>query len=317
MCGIKKRFKAVKRALLAALSSVLIFLCVSTIYNHAALSADGGKLSPPGELVDLGGHRLHVYSEGPKGGAPTLVFLSGSATVAPVYNFKPLYSLLAGQHHIVVVEEAGYGYSDICDAPRDAKSKLSDIRRALFLAGESGPYILVPHSMSGIEALYWAQNYPDEVDGIIGLDMAVPDSYRDYNFSAFGFQAGLVAARAASWLGLLRIPGVYPMDTGALSADEIEQQKLLLYRNAFNADYVGEGKRIRANADTVKNGKIPDIPYLLFTSNGKETGQAWIACQDAFARAVDAELVPLDCGHYIFQHQPEAIAQKITEYLGR
>ena len=53
---------------------------------------------------------------------------------------------------------------------------LNEVRQGLSLAGESGPYILFPHSMSGLEAVYWAQQYPDEVTAIIGLDMAVPEA---------------------------------------------------------------------------------------------------------------------------------------------
>jgi len=312
---IKKLFKITKKILFIALSLILIFLCVSAIYNRIMLDLEADKLMPPGKMVDVGGHRLHVYTEGSRNNTPSLVFMSGSATVSPVYNFKPLYSLLSDKYRIIVIEEAGYGYSDIYATPRDAESKLSNIRRALSLAGENVPYILIPHSMSGIEALYWAQNYPDEIKGIIGLDMAVPDSYQNYNFSDFGFRAEIRIAQIASWLGLLRIPGLYPIYAKGLSADEIEQQKLLLYRNAFNIDYIDEGKSIKANADIVKNGKIPDIPYLMFTSNGKETGRDWIACENNFAKSVNAGLVSLDCSHYIFQYQPEKIAEKIIEYM--
>ena len=58
-------------------------------------------------------------------------------------------------------------------------SLLADTRIALEGAGVKAPYVLCPHSYSGIEALYWAQTYPDEIEAIIGLDMAVPEHY-DY-----------------------------------------------------------------------------------------------------------------------------------------
>ncbi len=65
-------------------------------------------------------------------------------------------------YRTVVVEKAGYGYSDVSDISRDIDTILEETREALTQAGEEGPYILYPHSMSGIEALYWAQKYPDE-----------------------------------------------------------------------------------------------------------------------------------------------------------
>ncbi len=45
-----------------------------------------------------------------------------------------------------------------------------------------GPYLLIPHSMSGLEAIYWAQNFPNEVSGIVSIDMAVPYSYDGFDF---------------------------------------------------------------------------------------------------------------------------------------
>ena len=67
------------------------------------------------------------------------------------------------------MERDGYGFSDTADTPRDIDTVLEETKEALTLAGESGPYILFPHSLSGIEAIYWGQKYPSEVKGIIGL----------------------------------------------------------------------------------------------------------------------------------------------------
>src|SRR5699024_12131853 len=64
---------------------------------------------------------------------------------------------------------------------RDIDTMLSETREALKQAGISDPYILFPHSMSGIEALYWAEKYPDEVKAIVGLDMATPEAYEELN----------------------------------------------------------------------------------------------------------------------------------------
>ena len=46
--------------------------------------------------------------------------------------------------------------------------------------GEAEPYILVPHSMSGSEAIRWKQKYPDDIRAIIGIDVATPLAYRNW-----------------------------------------------------------------------------------------------------------------------------------------
>jgi len=155
-----------------------------------------------------------------------LVFLSGSATVAPAYDFKVIYQKLTTQFKIIVIEKFGYGYSDICETDCDIDSLLSTERQALEILGEKGPFILVPHSMSGLEAIRWKQKYSDEVKAIIGIDMA----------------------HIAKKFKLHKIPNLYPLNKRCLTKEEINQQKLLAKRNAFNICYVNEGKEVLNNA---------------------------------------------------------------------
>jgi pimeloyl-ACP methyl ester carboxylesterase len=311
--GMKGLVKITGKLILALLCIVFIFLLATTIYHHVSLGNEGNAILPNGILVDVDGHKIHVYAEGEKGNRPTLVFMSGSATVSPVYDFKPLYSLLSDEYRIAVVEKAGYGYSDIYEVGRDIETMLNEVRQGLSLAGESGPYILFPHSMSGLEAVYWAQQYPDEVMAIIGLDMAVPESYEYFNFSSLNQL--MYIGRATVWLGLHRIPGVYPLNESSLTEHEKEQQKLLMYRNAVNIDYILEGKSVYNNAMTVSSGGALDLPILMFVSDGREIGEYWIPCQERFAARSGAQLIQLDCGHYVHNVEHEYIAEKTLEYL--
>ena len=75
--------------------------------------------------------------------------------MAPVYDFKVLYEKLLHDFRVIVIEKYGYGYSDIWDSPCDIDTLVSIQRQALAALGEAGPYILAPHSMSGIEAIRW------------------------------------------------------------------------------------------------------------------------------------------------------------------
>ena len=131
------------------------------------------KLKCNGELVTINAHKIHIYRAG-NTDAPTIVFMSGHCTVSPVYDFKVLYEKLLQDFRIIVIEKFGYGYSDIWDSPCDIDTLLSIQRQALAALGETGPYILAPHSMSGLEAIRWKQMYPNEVSAIIGIDMATP-----------------------------------------------------------------------------------------------------------------------------------------------
>lgn len=129
-----------------------------------------------GELVSVNGHNIHIYRQGDIN-KPKIVLMAGSATVAPIYDFKVLYEKLANDFRVIVIEKFGYGYSEIYDSPGDIDSLVSMQKQALDIIGEKGPYILMPHSMSGLEALRWKQMYSDDVSAIIGNDMATPLTY--------------------------------------------------------------------------------------------------------------------------------------------
>ena len=142
---------------------------------------------------------MHVYAQGD--GPQTLVFMAGHGTSNPVLDFKPLWSRLAESYRVVIVEKAGYGWSSVSSSSRDLDILLEQTRQALLLAGETGPYVLVPHSMSALEAIYWAQMYPDEILAITALDPSVPTAV---NAMPDPPKAQLYAMYLVSRLGLSR-----------------------------------------------------------------------------------------------------------------
>ena len=141
---------------------IIAFSLVLAVFHRINLRIEQERLQPPGHMVDVNGEMMHVYIAGDNDEAPLIVFLTGHGTFAPVYNFKPLYSLLTDNHRIAVIEPFGYGYSDISSASRDI---------------DTVPFLISPHSMSGVLALRWAQVYPDEVAGIFAIDVGLPDMY--------------------------------------------------------------------------------------------------------------------------------------------
>lgn len=292
---------------------LVISLAIIATYNYIALKVEESKIKPIGQMIDVGGYKVHVYTEGENFDSPTLVFLSGSGTVAPAYDFKPLYSLLSDKYRIAVVEKAGYGYSDIVDIPRDVDTMVEELRLALKGANIKYPYILIPHSMSGLESIYWAQKYPEEIAGIVGLDMAVPYSYDEFDFSRISKMMYL--GGTTSKLGLIRIPGVYPLNTSTLTDAEKYQQRLLMYRNAVNSVYIKEGQAVYESSRTVLNGGVISCPVLMFSSNGEEVGDFWISTQERFAKENNAQLEIFDCGHYIHYYKSDVMVEKIKDFI--
>lgn len=272
------------------------------------------ELKCNGELVKINNHKIHIYIKGNKNN-PTLVFMSGSGTVSPVYDFKILYSKLVDSFRIIVIEKFGYGYSDIfaCDCNIDAVVELE--KEALDILDEKGPYILVPHSMSGLEAIRWKQLYPEKVKGIIGLDMATPLSYKNWTNEVI--EKKIKMMQNLRKFKIQNIPFLNPINKRGLSKDEIKQLGLLVKRNAFNFCYINEAKAVLKNAEIVeKSGKIT-CPTLLFSSNGKQTMKNWISSQKQFAEIMKANLICFDCGHYIHYYKSVEISKQIIEFINK
>ncbi len=270
------------------------------------------KLRDNLEFVKVSGHRMHIFRAGSEAGSK-LVFMSGSGTVAPMYDFKVLYEKLMSSFRVIVIEKFGYGYSDLYDAPCDVDTVVDLQRKALVELGEKGPYILLPHSMSGLEAIRWSQSYPDEVAGIVGLDMALPKTYQEWGSE--GLQKRIQAMKKLRRLHEKGLLFWYPLNKRSLTKDEAIQQRLLWKRNAMNDCFISAAKEVLKNAETAASGGRICCPLLMFVSNGKQVSPNWISHQKGFARQENGRLIHLSCGHYVHYYESEMIAERVKEFV--
>lgn len=309
---MKKR----KKYFVIAFATILILFLAIYIYHRFQLDNEAELLTPLGEFVEIDGHNMSIYTEGT--GDKTIVFMSGGGTCSPILDFKSLYSLLSDKYKIVVVEKFGYGFSDVIDKERTISSILEDTRTALKSAGIEAPYILCPHSMSGIEAIYWAQQYPDEISAIIGLDMAVPKAYEEYSIN----MPMLKLSQFAANIGITRILNVSESDAikyGTLTENEKDIYRAVFFTRTATETMLNEVGCIKENAKIADEGIIPQVPTLLFVSNGLETGwdqETWRNYQNEYIEAVEnGMIIEADCPHYIHNYEYEMISEKIVEFV--
>lgn len=295
---------------------LLLFLLISYINNKIQLNNEENLRQPLGNLVEVNGKRMSIYSEG--SGKKTLVFMSGGGTVSPILDFRSLYTLLSDEYKVVVVEKFGYGFSDIVESKRDIDTILSEIRTGLLKAGIEPPYVLLPHSMSGIEALYWASEFPEEIESIVGLDMAVPEAYEELNINS-GMLKLLQFARK---IGLTRFfSNMAESDAikyGNLTEKEKDIYKALFHSRAMNNTMISETLKIKENSKKVGD-KVPEIPILIFVSNGEGTGfskDEWRNFLVDFSnKTVNKEIIYLEAPHYIHNHNYKEMAEIIKNWL--
>ena len=313
----KKIFKWALIAIPILLIVFITFIIGSSYLEHRNLVKEEKEEYPaPGTLVDVNndGNKLHVYTKGE--GDKTLVFMSGFGTSSPVYDFKVLFDKLAKDYKIAVVERAGYGWSEISSSSRDIDTVLKETRQALKIAGEEGPYVLFPHSMAGLEALYWANLYPKEVDVIIGLDPLVPE----YNLETEENPSLSYLITFLTRSGLVRNqPDVYnnnfpAVKKGLLTEKETKIARTIFYRRVQTKNMWEEVNMLEGNAKKVLEEGKPQIPFYAFISAENEK-DLWKESIIDYTKKTGGKHFILDGGHYIHLDYPEVIAKKSREII--
>ena len=303
-----------RKRLLFLLGAVLVFVLASFTYHRLALQREKASLKPMGQMVSVNGHDMSVFVKGE--GPQTLVFLSGAGTASPILDFKDLYDGLSKQYKIVVVERAGYGYSEDTSKSRDVSEVLSETRQALARAHVSGPYIILSHSMASLETLLWQEKYPSEVKAIIGLDWALPESYAHLKMHP----QILRMARWGSQLGLLRyLPSRLYVPNENLSSSDRRLYQRIAYRQILSQAMLNESLSVKENAKKVDAKIDSQIPTLLLVSNGEGTSfskEEWRNYAARFAKdQKNIELTFYDAPHYLYHYQTKEVVAKIEDFI--
>lgn len=302
------------KRLLFLVGAVLVLLLASFTYHRLALQREKASLKPMGQMVSVNGHDMSIFVKG--NGPQTLVFLSGASTASPILDFKDLYDGLSKQYKIVVVERGGYGYSEDTSKSRDVSEVLSETRQALAKAHVSGPYIILSHSMASLETLLWQEKYPSEIQAVIGLDWALPESYSQLRMNS----QILRMARLGSQLGLLRyIPSRLYVPNENLSSSDRRLYQRIAYRQILSQAMLNESLSVKGNAKKVDAKINSQIPTLLLVSNGEGTSfskEEWRHYATRFAKdQKNIELTFYDAPHYLYHYQTKEVVAKIEDFI--
>ena len=293
---------------------LILFLGGTFGFHQLSLQKESKLLMPIGKKVVVNGHQMNVYIKGE--GSETIVFLSGAGIASPILDFKNLTDSLSKKYKVVVVERAGYGFSEDSDQSRDVMTVLSETRQALSQAEVSGPYVIVSHSMASLESLAWQEKYPNEVRALIGLDWALPASYKDLK----EHPTLMTLAYWTSKIGLLRyFPESFYIKNPTLTETERQQYKLLAYKQLMSQAMLHESRLAKENAKKVPSSINPKIPALLLVSNGEGTTfsqSEWQRYAERFASdQSNVQVDYMDAPHDLYHYQSDAIVSRIKEFL--
>ncbi len=328
----RRGWRWLRRALAGLLALLVVVGIAGVSYQAAASAADRRNHPPPGMLVDVGGHRLHLWCAG--SGGPTVVLESGLGGFS--YDWNYIREDIAGFTRVCAYDRAGYGWSDPVQAPLSSGEVAEDLHDLLTGGGETGPYLLVGHSAGGVHVRSFARLFPDEVAGMVlvdssnenqGIRMTMLEPLEKEQLSS------LKACRLLSPLGLMRVLKVHMVPEDAPIGAEAKAAWLgRMNQNSFCGTAVREYQAFQADIrQTTPPASLGNIPLVVLT-RGRDISldelpptegvtqetlddatRVWLELQEELAGLSTNsthQIVP-DSGHYIHWDQPSIVLEAI------
>jgi pimeloyl-ACP methyl ester carboxylesterase len=272
------------RWLLYPVIAVLALASIGGGYETLGEAADAKAYPMPGQLIDVGGHRLHLSCSG--AGTPTVVLEPGAGGMSSILGW--IAPAVARDTRVCVYDRAGRGWSEPADTAQDGAQIATDLHTLLQRGHVPGPYVVAGHSFGGLYVLTFAARYPDEVAGMVLVDSTAPASAANpgtpspgHGGSSDGMSRVSALVSASARLGLARLYA--QSDFGSLpprSRDEVRASAATASTLRSTID-----EYLQATASTEQAAALGDFaakPLIVLTA-GSGHDAAWSAAQNRMA----------------------------------
>jgi len=317
-----------KRIAIGAAALLVVVPLAGLAYQSVASALDARRFPPPGRLVDVGGHRLHVHTQGDA--SPTVVLDAGLSGCSLSWSLvQPEVARFA---RVCAYDRAGHGWSDPAESPRTSLQIARELRTLLTNVRIPGPYVLVGHSFGGFNVRVFASEYPLDVAGLVLVDASleserVPASV-SRAVSALREQAR--AARVLSWFGIVRAFFIEP--NAMLPASARDAEMAVNSRTRYLDTVVSEWDLMETEsvAQVRSRPSLPPVPIVVLAAERSmakplpgvsqaDTDRANLWSREdqaAFAHRYPTALhIAVDSSHEIPQDQPAAVVDAIRKVV--
>jgi pimeloyl-ACP methyl ester carboxylesterase len=309
---VRRRYRA--RGCLTWFSGILALLMglmlIGAIYESAAEKADAQAFPPPGQMMDVGGYRLHLHCTG--SGSPIVVIDTGWGDSSAGWGW--VQPEVAKTTRICTYDRAGMGWSEASPQPRTAREFAKELHTLLANANEPGPFVLVGHSLGGYTMRVYAHDYPEEVAGLVLID--------PQNLSTSGVAAPQPAPKPGktSLPALIARAGLVRLLSGVtqdLPPQDQQANKALSVTPRWIQTALDEARGMTeggAQARAVTTlGSLP----LIVLSRGQDLDADSAASQARYLQlSTDSEQLFADhSGHNIQIEQPDAVIAAIIQMV--
>jgi pimeloyl-ACP methyl ester carboxylesterase len=279
----------VGRLLAWLLGTIVVLVGAGVVYQQIGTVIDQRAYPPPGQMVDVGGYKMHIDCLGE--GSPTVILDHvGAANSAQWALIQPV---VAQQTRVCAYDRAGFGWSEPGPAPRDAKHNAQELHTLLTNAGIDGPYLFVGHSFGANVARVYAADFSQQIAGLVWVDPGfvhgrpgVPTEIDEQFRTA---DRGFVDA--APWLarfGLIRLAGALGMlpGHGDLPSPQGEAFDVLQRTNQFFVTLKTQAMEASSAQVLAAEEELRDQPLIVLSAAQPEqdrSREVWTAVNAAIA----------------------------------
>jgi pimeloyl-ACP methyl ester carboxylesterase len=309
---------------------VLILALGTTIAGEGAKSSLARQHPAPGQLVDVGGHMMHINCMGQD--SPTVILEAGLGNYSLFWAYvQPEVAKFA---RVCSYDRAGYGWSESSPLPRTANAEVEELHTLLANANVQGPYVLVGHSLGGMNMRVFANNYPEEVVGMVLVDSfheerpirnpelakANHDATRQFRMFALLSSTGMMALAPQS----IPNPG--------LPDDAYAQLQAITATTGYFDTFLSEMNSIEESSAEVRAQEITsirNIPLIVLSAGRQDTIASLSAAENqhlwedmqlqqselAALSSDSRQIIAEQSGHNIQLDQPDLVIDAIREIL--
>jgi pimeloyl-ACP methyl ester carboxylesterase len=281
------------------------------VYENVSEARDRRFNPMPGQLVEVGGYRMHLDCTGE--GSPVVILDSGLGD--SYISWHKVQPEIAKFTRVCSYDRAGLGYSDSSPNPRTSKVIAEELYTLLHDAGVSDPFVLVGHSMGGYDVRLFASSHRDDVAGMVLVDASHPEQQKRFPPAVNDLDASWIREEEflefAMPFGIPRLLGFcgHDVEVRAAECNFHSARTGVLELKAFP----------ESAAQAATAGSLGDMPLSVLSHDPetpqpdlpedlvKPTNDVWQEMQKELARLSTSgtQVVAKNSGHYIQFDRPD------------
>lgn len=300
---------------------LLALIVLGFIYEQVSEYIDAKTLKAPGQIIQVGDHKMHIYCTGDnKNGNPTVILEAGGGdNYTTWHRVQPEISKYT---KACSYDRSGIGFSEGTKDERTNDDVVMELESLLKNANVNGPYIMVGHSMGGFYTRLYTKRNINQVKGLIQIDPSIEEMAKlDEGDTPMIVRAQSSVIEFLFRIGVARIvmhinPGIANIDKDVAKTEIAFKSTMYKDKNKY-----GDGYKTFDNIQEIESASnFGNLPVVVFSADQSEAqavaayGEQVKGWHPDLAKRLSNNskyIMVNNSSHFIQQDQPQVVIDAI------